>query len=314
MEVKKVNQGKNNEKFYLTVFSLIKEGLNPSKISKRLNISKQRLSYYIRFLKANNYIQKIGYGTWKAIKEVKISTLSGESAYKEIRSHGYRFRLELRHINKWDRRESYLQDKGIYYSKLKGLGNKLRVIIDGYTCWLNNSSIIVIFPKNKSYLSISAEEGNNYAILDFMRIIKRLESLLNVEFTIKGKYQFKPFLQHHALIKNELAKIYDKEGKKLFVYDEKGLWLLIDNSFNLHELELVSPISAIYDTDNVIHPFLNSLKKNPVTVDGLLNMIGLVTENQLVFAENQRSHIKAIQDLSKGVNELVEVVKELKKK
>jgi DNA-binding NarL/FixJ family response regulator len=43
MEVKKVNQGKNNEKFYLTVFSLIKEGLNPSKISKRLNISKNTI-------------------------------------------------------------------------------------------------------------------------------------------------------------------------------------------------------------------------------------------------------------------------------
>src|SRR3989344_6357982 len=151
-----------SKNFYLYVYSFIKEGFTPSQIAIKFNKSKQLISYYIKVLKANGLIEKLSYGVWKTtnvdIKEVKIITLSGSSTHrgiftsqfisrpkKNIRSHGYRFTLRLKYLKNWDKREDYLKSKGINFNKLKGLGNKLKLIIDGYTAWLNDTSIIILF-------------------------------------------------------------------------------------------------------------------------------------------------------------------------
>lgn len=288
-------------KIFTLVLDLIEKGYNPAKISKELNLTKQALNYYLRTLKAKGYIQKIGYGVWERSKN---DTLYGNSTHRGIRSHGYRFKLKIKQLKNWDKREQYLQSKSILYEKLKGLGNKIKINIDGYSVWLNKDSILVIFPKHKSYFNESAKEGDGYAVLDFIRIIKRLEGILNVNLTINGKYQFKPFMQHHSLIKNELAKIYHKNKEKLFVYDEKGLWLLVDNSFNLHELELVSPEKATKDTDDVIKPFFNGLREMPTTPQDIWKAIGSVTENQVMFAKNIEEHMNVLKDMRKTLKEI----------
>ncbi|MCK9430200.1 MAG: ArsR family transcriptional regulator, partial [Candidatus Omnitrophica bacterium] len=58
-EVKtQVEEVKNN--FELDIITLLKKGLNPSKIATHLNISLPRLSYHLSSLKKQNVIKKIG--------------------------------------------------------------------------------------------------------------------------------------------------------------------------------------------------------------------------------------------------------------
>lgn len=64
------------KEFLFNLISLIKKDLNPSQIAKKLDISKQKLNYYIKELKNLGLIKKIGYGVWEVNnEEVKKSSL-----------------------------------------------------------------------------------------------------------------------------------------------------------------------------------------------------------------------------------------------
>ena len=122
------------------------------------------------------------------------------------------------------------------------------------------------------------------------------------------------------MIKNCLAKQFDNEGKKLHVYNANGLWMLIDNSFNLHETETVKVNEAVSDNEG-IQAYFNSHKNTnfKITPEFVLEVMNGIQQNQLIFDKNMKSHIMAIQklgvgadNLSKKVDELSKVIKELK--
>lgn len=94
--------------------------------------------------------------------------------------------------------------------------------------------------------------------------------------------------------------------RRSFVYDEKGLWLLIDNSYNLNELETVHPKTAIDDNETVQDAF-NSIKQG-VTPQFLMERIGEVTDNQQMFNRNFKTHVSVLKALEKAVNKLTDKV------
>ncbi|MEK6883269.1 MAG: hypothetical protein AABY22_26820, partial [Nanoarchaeota archaeon] len=113
--------------------------------------------------------------------------------------------------------------------------------------------------KSESWFAITAEHSKNHAIYDFLQLVKSVENLLKVSFEIKKTYWFKVARQHYGLIKNALAIQYDKEHKKLYISNPKGQWFVIDNSYNLHEAETLSPETANKDMDNVVKPLFDDL-------------------------------------------------------
>lgn len=64
--------------FYKAIFNMLRDGKNPSQIAKILKTSRQRIGYYIKYLKENNLIEKIGKGRstrWRInVKEFPIGT------------------------------------------------------------------------------------------------------------------------------------------------------------------------------------------------------------------------------------------------
>src|SRR4030043_1688677 len=88
-------KGKNYN-FDLTVFNLIKEGKNPSQISKDLSISKQKGNYYIRRLKKEGLIVKIGYGVWEVRQEVKTHLKHTTPLNKKsVRGHAFIWTIKI---------------------------------------------------------------------------------------------------------------------------------------------------------------------------------------------------------------------------
>lgn len=70
---------KRSKNFYLIVLQHIRQGSNPAEISKNLKITKQQLNYYISTLKKLGCIEKIGYGTWKYVKDLDIKEVKKRS-------------------------------------------------------------------------------------------------------------------------------------------------------------------------------------------------------------------------------------------
>ena len=314
----------------LYVLQLLRSGKNPAQICKILCILKQTLQYHLDQLKREGVIRKIGYGTWEVSKdkvyvpEVKGSRLRvaivNPQTHLEffqqdaVRAHAFMFTLKIsKDLRNWDNenREFFLKKNNINFTDLTTFGGGQRIIFKGRKIWLTNKSVIIY--EKSSYLAETAANAKSHAIYNFISLIKSLERLLHADFTERAgrQYSFKVSRQHYALIKNALAKQYDAEGKKLNVYSDKGLWFVIDNSFNLHEAETVHPETA--DTDSVkVQNFFNSLKEQPLTTGFILEVMHGIQENQMVFAQNMSSHIKVIKDLGNGVNELASILDELK--
>ena len=277
--------------FYLLVLYHIKQGLNPTQIAKKHNISKQRISYYINGLKAKGLIKKVGYGTWETTEKTsKNLHKDGDDFFyfSSVRGHGFQFKLILpRKLRNWEKRVDYLIKKEIPF-KLVGYKSQIpRIYFKKYKIWLCKNSIIVYYPEALSFFSDSAENSKRDAVLNFHSIIKQLERVLKADFKIGGEYVFEVPKRHYALTKNELAGHYIKDHKKIEIRDRKGeLWALIDNSLNLEELEQVHPKTAERDTDVVVEPFMNLLRENPkILQEIILNVTGNTRTMRLMQEE-----------------------------
>lgn len=312
-----------NPNFYLSVFSSIKAGLNPSQICSRLNISKQLLSYYLEVLKLHGNIKKVGYGTWEAVKEVKILHVEHSKFESKIRSHAFGFYLKIPIIKEWSKREEFLNSKNINFKPSELINIKSqKFIYRNFHITLFSHGIKFLSVKEKNeFRTNSATLGKEMAIRRIIEVIRGLESLFGVSFVINKQYQVRVTRQHHANVRNELAKFYNDSHRKLKVFNEKGYWLLIDCSLNVDELESVRGGTADSDMDNVVMPFFNSTKKHFESTgetwtlenfDKLADITKDTAKNQAEFGKNLIAHTEAIQTISQTQRIEVEVLKELK--
>lgn len=313
-EVKKQLEKEVKKIFLLDIINLLKEGKNLIQISKQLKISKQNLYYYTNRLKEKGLIRKIGYGVWETSKNSSKATL-----LKEVRAHAYIWKIKLPKIKDWDKRINLLKKKKIDYI-LVGIRNTPRIILKDRKIWLGNKNIIIFDPF--SFFGKTAIESRKLAVNQLLSVLRAIESKLNINLLFNGLYHFKPSRHHYSLIKNNLAIQCDKEGKKIICYEDGKSWFVIDNSYNLHEAETIHKDTSLIDNIG-IQKYLNSHKrtKYKVTPEIVLEMItgqgkvmDGIQQNQIMFAENMNSHIKAVQDLSKGVNELRRAIKDFHRK
>lgn len=330
-EVKKTHPSKN---FYLYVIWELNNNKSLSDIARKLSISKQQLNYKIYPLKVYKVIEKISYGVWKVnlnnldkIRSKKKHTLTPSNTPPKttIRGHAFVFIVRVPKIKGWNMRTNYLRRKNIKFTeKFNGrVETKFKLDKDNFKVWLCNKSIVIYFPKGKGYYDKMAEETELKALHDVKRLIITIQNTLKINLMINNQWQIKPSRKHFSLIKNALAKKYNYNKEKLFVSDNCGLWLLIDNSFNLNELEIIRgdhKRDSKDITDNSIVPFFNDLKNNPELpvlsemynlIDEIADNQKMINDNQMIFAENMGSHIKAIQDLGKGVKQLEKTINRL---
>ena len=220
-----------------------------------------------------------------------------------VRGHAFIYTLRISKFKNWENRESFLKKKKVdYLNSNIANGQGHRIIINGFKVWLFNKKIVIYSPKGKSYFRDSAFESKHGGIRDCFDIIYELESLFKISLRYGKHYHVKVVRQHYADVKNELAKQYDDDKNKLFLFDEKGLWLIIDNSFNLHELETVHSKSAVNDMDGVIRPFFNSLKDRPFTAydfEQVFKLMNQVAMRQVDTAGNLEKIEKLMKEIVK---------------
>jgi hypothetical protein len=112
---------------------------------------------------------------------------------------------------------------------------------------------------------------------------------------------------HIAQVGNELAKEVNKEQIKVYTLDDGKLWLVIDNSFNLHELETLHPKTALPDMRDIVAPYFNDMRQNPhylpsstkAYIDGLKENQDIILNTQKEYAYAIKEHLNAIRTISK---------------
>lgn len=320
----------------LCIVGLLKQNPKLRYVCKKLGCKENSLNYHVSTLKRQGYIKKIGYGTWEVLKDFNPNNFEKTSAvapkqlrkkedlktWKQdsIRGHSFQFTLKIPKLKNWHRRREYLYKNNINYINVGSNWQGERILINNFKVWLTPVSIIVYFPKSRSFMGNIAQDTRNHAIYEFKAIISKVEQILNISFKIRNDYKFKVSRQHYALIKNSLARQYDKEGNKLFCYSAGGLWFIIDNSYNLHEAETVNPQTAIPDNNTVLN-FFNDLKENPITPSQILKIQYNQAKNFDYYAEHIKTHTGAMIGLNKGIekfnigiNTMIKLLKDMGKK
>lgn len=319
---KEVKKSIRKKDFYLSIYLQLKQGLYPSQIARELKCSKQKVSYYLSSLKKAGLVKKIGYGVWEVVKEfnpkevkksTRVATINPQKIFTSlkqdsVRGHAFQFKLQLpEDLRNWDKREQILSQLGIKFKPLNLFGGGQSIDFKGRKIHLTKKSIIIY--EKESFISDLAKDSQSQAVSHFLKLIKSLERKLRANFSHFGKYRFRITRQHYALIKNALARQYNSDGEKLEVYCDKGLWFLIDNSFNLHEAETVHPKSSVEDNEKVQN-FFNSLKQAPITTNEIYNNFSEIKNMMKESSRNQMMLSQVIGQLDKN---LIRVTKEVMK-
>lgn len=279
---------KRSKNFYLyRTYQLLESGKSIKEIGiEDFNFpektAKQSMNYYISVLKKLKFIEKVGYGTWEIkkkwdqkevdnfLKKVKKTTRIGINQLqevkniKEVRGHAVQIKLDLpENYKNWENRRKIFNLIGLKFEDhfIGGVLRGEKAEIDSVKIHFYRKSIVFNLDE-KSFFAETAKQSKSYALKEFLKIVKKLERIFNHSpLSQFGRYKFKITRQHYALVKNALARQYINEEKKLEVYTARGLWLLIDDSFNLEELETVHKDTADEDNEKVQTFFNEGIKK-----------------------------------------------------
>lgn len=320
------------------VFQHIRSGGYPAQLWNKGILTRRQVDYALSKLKREGFVVKLGFALWKTTAEKlperthkkvrKIHHVASNTPIEltraksdTVRAHGITATVKIPRIDGWSRREGILEGLGIKFKKIpQGLSISF---MDIKKVWLCNNSIVFYLPYH--WLAETAVQAKRQAIYDLITIIKKLEAYLKVGdngFRKHKGFMIKFSRQHYSLVKNALAMQYDKEKDKLFVYDEKGLWFIIDNSYHLHEAETLHPKTAVPDNLKMQN-FFNGVKRTGITPEFILESLGKLTESQVKIIDEQRvyredileygkkiaTHTKVMESLDRGIKEFTNLIK-----
>lgn len=213
------------------LYLLTKEFLTIKQISIRRKTKIRTIQQTVKKLKDLGIINN-------AFKEVRFSSPTNAQSLNKnlIRLHGEEFNLNI--IFKDDR-----------YKEVLGRTNFID--FDGNTVRLSRDSIEVY--SGKSFYGDSVSKATSRSIEYWNLFFNKLGNYLNIILIKSNVQNIRRVNAHYSEIENELAKDYEVRGERIRIYtrEDGKLWFLMDNSFNLHEVESVHPSSSKEDMELV---------------------------------------------------------------
>lgn len=321
-EVKDLTYTKDKKKVGLVqVLKLIESGLSPAKISKKYNIPKQNVSYFVGKLKKLGCIQKKGYGVWeylRPIKEVKDLTIglsdrrgkkSLTSRRKEIRGHAFIWRIRFLKPYDWKKVVKSYKKKKLTF-QLIARGKVFRTIFENRKVWLNTSGLTIY--EAIDFMGSSSFQVKSKAVYEMDQLIKNLLRELGLKFR---PFIFTTSREHYGIIKHELARQYNEKKEKMRIRSEDGnIWMWIDDSKGLCELEN-NEVSVSRQVQN----YWNSNRKHDFKVDADFILNGFDKTNKVAqknakqlesFADNQMTHVRLMKNIDKNLQKQTDFFKQ----
>jgi len=268
---------------------------------------KKRVRKRHKDVQINDPCRSTGRGGSGDSKFVHLSGLSGVKLEQDsVASHGFMFVLRLPNLARWDKRgrRKYLEARKIEHEPISQ-GERLDTrLTKGWKVHLTGRSLVAYAPRGMRWYAETAAGGFREAFFEFLGIVRGVEKLLGVSFRMSGRYKVKTAREHHALIDNALAEQYTREGKKLYVRDERGLWALIDASVDPGEFETVRSGAGGREANRMVQDFFNGVKRTGITPEFILESIHGLAENARVFGENHAQHVRVLERMDETLKVL----------
>lgn len=293
-------RSKRKLNFYLYLLDQIKRGKRPSEISKEKGLSKQRLQWYLSTLKRHGCIKKIGYGTWRYIKEYKPRS----KREVKVNSLGSRPITNLHSLNiKFPILTGTIKD-----SNWK-IGEKLNNWIPKYT----NLEVL-------GGLKIKNNNGKSITVFAKTRNLKNLNEIDNLAFQIRT-YVFEFFKRKHEVI----LDIVNAEVKNLHIATEDKQSEGMLRKGEKFELDLNKKAAKVFPKDQIDSkawidgsPFEFTAETNdkdwkkaylqmPFNIAGLTNSLPALEE----YNTNLKLHIAVQTEQLKTQKEIQKALKKL---
>jgi hypothetical protein len=259
-------------------------------------MTKQALNKYVCRLKKSGIIKKVGYATYETSKPLDlypgVTTTRvcskglpsiGNIGVKSdmVRLHNIVFKLKVESPLSWSSR---LKSGDLVFKTLKN--GVLSFNFDNFTVWLCKSSVVVYFNSGVDFVADTINEALKLGVNAFFNLLPVLEEVLKVSLRHNERYVWSLDRKHLSLVKNALASDYNLRKEKLRVYDTKGCWLVVDDSYNLNELELVRSATNKTEAERV-QAFFNDLKSGQlILLSDLYNLITALTTANVVMTKN----------------------------
>lgn len=314
------------------ILDLLPSFPSPTLLARELGFSLTKFNYYWSILKRGGFVEKVGYGVWQLRSNQPLSSVadmprvvksdSDSDFPKDIdRSHAYQFTMPLPFSLSSRERLLLFKRLGVVPGSVgvPGLWKGHVFFLGDWRVQFNPRSLSCSLSPQKSFFSDNAADAWTCAVDDWIKfVIHPIERVLGRSFQRNKQYVFRTSRQHHARIKNFLARGYRLRRKKLRVFNKSGTMIyLADYSFRVDEFESVHKDSGVSD-DQKMHNMVLSVSETGMDFHKVLGLfetsakqISSVVSNQEYYAENMRSHVEAVQDLSEGVKKNIAVVENL---
>lgn len=233
----------------------------------------------------------------------------------KLRQHNLSFKIKILDSPKnWEAKREQLIQMPYFNKRVQLKNNDYDLLTFGRLQIKTTSQSVII--KLPTIYADSVDECNLQAMDLLYNAIPKIEAQFNIKLIKDYKSNIQIISQEYARLNDSLAKLYKKEGNKLYITDEEGkIWLIADYSFSVSELETISPNRADEDM-TIVHAFFNDLRKNPATfsevreaISGQLVLVNGIQQNQLIFDRNMASHLEVLQLIREAITELKNEVK-----
>lgn len=270
------------------VMKYLHEGLSVSEIARIRKVTRRSIYKVLQTLINKGLVAKKGYGVYGLTEKGMQGIHSFVGLRYKLRQHNLHFKIRVLESRKnWDKRRNEIRQFPYFNKTLKLKNNEQDLFNYGrLQVKTTTQSVIIKMP------TIYAADWES-AIVQAMGILEdaifKIEKAFKVRLIKDYKSNITIISQEYARIQDALAKVYRKEGNRLYLTGDDGkIWMITDFSFSVDETEFIHPEKATDDVD-AIAPFLNDLRKNPTTLTDIRNHVG---ELQAVVNSDLHNRVK----------------------
>jgi hypothetical protein len=253
----------------------------------------------VTFLKGSQCPTCVSCGTARPLKEVQsiltnnslTNTNNSRRVYvrKNIveRFHAYRVKFEAE--VEWSHLFSYEEftlNNNVKFKRIDFPEAIVRVF---------RKSILITIRSSKEVKGLPVKEAQRISNDLVLSVLQKLPKAIVIK-------ESKLSSVHNAFINHPLAK------RNISVKVNDEVRFISDNSKGNPEFEAINTNHAISDSEAIEQDIISLVDKG-LTRDFLAQSLNTLIQDREYYAENLKSHVQAIQDLSKGVNELREQIK-----
>lgn len=293
------------------IASEIKAGLKPIEISKTHNIPMSKMSRSLATLKELGCIEKLGYGSWQFLKEVafdlEVTTeVKTQLLKKDIRGHAFIWNIEFLEggynwkqiVKNYEKR--YKKPK-LNFKMICG-GKVPRTIFKNRKVWLTKAGLTIYEPMD--FFGGTAFKVKGDAVFEMDKMIKELLAHLKLKLQF---YRFKCSREHFAHVKNEMARQFNDEKKKIYVeFDGKHFW--IDHSHGENEEESDDPNVSVQAQKFYKSQVKTMFKFTPeVIADLIMKNANAIKENaksNKVYGDNSVTHVALMDRIAGRIDKM----------